>query len=108
MLNHQIFMAYNDSFRRGNKDEAAKPSEIEESFYRDNIRDLLNGIEQSADYELFHAELLREIGRFEEAKDILMRHTSEEDKWVVDAMLRHIEDCDTFPFLLIENGNQVC
>lgn len=28
------------------------------------------------------------MGRFEEARDIPLRHTSEDDRWVVEAMLR--------------------
>ncbi len=107
ILNHQFFMAYNDAFRRWPETKAFPPSKEDEALYKQVIKELLDGIDHSADYELFHAELLRETGRFEEAKEVLFRHKSEEDKWVVDAMLRHINDEDTMPFLLIEKGEVI-
>lgn len=107
ILNHQYFMAYNDAFRRQTETVAFPPSEENEAFYQQVIEELLDGIDQSSDYELFHAELLRETGRFEEAKEVLSHHKNEEDRWVVDAMLRHINDEDTLPFLLIKEGEVV-
>ena len=107
VLNHQYFMAYNDAFRRQPETVAFPPSEEDKAFYLQVIEELLDGIDQSADYELFHAELLRETGRFEEAKEVLSHHTNDEDRWVVDAMLRHINVEDTFPFLLIKEGEVV-
>lgn len=107
ILNHQFFMAYNDAFRRRPEIVAFPPSEEDEAFYQKVIKELLDGIDQSADYELFHAELLRETGRFEEAKEVLSHHKNEEDRWVVDAMLRHINNEDTLPFLLIKEGEVV-
>lgn len=107
ILNHQYFMAYNDAFRRQPETVAFPPSEEDEAFYQQVIEELLDGIDQSSDYELFHAELLRETGRFEEAKEVLSHHKNEEDRWVVDAMLRHINDEDTLPFLLIKEGEVV-
>ena len=107
ILNHQILMAYNDCFRREPEKVAFPPSAEEQTLYLQTVDELLDGIDQSADYELFHAELLREIGKFDEAKGILINHKSEDDKWVVDAILKHIEHCDTAPFLLVENGNQI-
>lgn len=108
ILNHQFFMAYNDAFRRHPEKVAFPPSEEDEVLFKNVINDLLDGIEPSADYELFHAELLREIGRFEEAKEVLSRHKSEGDKWVVDAMAKHINQRDTMPFLLIDKGEIAC
>lgn len=107
ILNHEYFMAYNDAFRRYPETVAFSPSEEDEAFYQKVIEELLDGIEQSPGYELFHAELLRETGRFEEAKEVLSRHNNEEDKWVVDAMLKHINDKDTMPFLLIREGEVI-
>lgn len=107
ILNHQIFMAYNDCFRRNPENVAFPPSEEDVKIYQNTIAELLDGIEKSEDYELFHAELLRESGRFEEAKEVLSNHKSEKDRWVVEAMLKHIDHRDTAPFLLVENGNQV-
>ena len=107
ILNHQYFMAYNDAFRRQTETVAFPPSEEDEAFYQQVIEELLDGIDQSSDYELFHAELLRETGRFEEAKEVLSQQKNEDDRWVVDAMLRHINDEDTLPFLLIKEGEVV-
>ena len=107
ILNHQFFMAYNDTFRRSPETKAFPPSEEDEAFYQQVVEELLDGIDKSADYELFHAELLRETGRFEEAKEVLLHHANEDDQWVVDAMLRHINDKDTLPFLLIKEGEIV-
>lgn len=108
ILNHQFFMAYNDVFRRQPETVAFPPTEEDEALYQRVIEELLDGIEQSADYVLFHAELLRETGRFEEAKEVLSHHQHEGDRWVVDAMLRHIDDKDTLPFLIIKKGVVVC
>ena len=47
---------------------------------------------------------LRDIQWF---RRILENHKSNDDKWVVDAMQRHINDKDTEPFLLINKGKQV-
>lgn len=107
ILNHQLFMAYNDAFRRQPETIAFSPSEEDEAFYHQVIEELLDGIDQSSDYELFHAELLRETGRFEQAKEVLSLHKTEENRWVVDAMLRHINNKDTLPFLLIKEGEVV-
>lgn len=107
ILNHQLFMAYNDLFRRQPEAVVLPPTEEDEAYFHQVIEELLDGIDQSADYELFHAELLRETGRFEEAKEVLSHHKSEDDQWVVDAMLRHINDKDTLPFLLLKEGEVV-
>lgn len=107
ILNHQLFMAYNDKFRRNEANVESYPTEEDERIYFQTIEDLLDGIEQSSDYDLFHAELLREIGRFDEAKAILLQHESDDDKWVVDSMIKHIEAEDSMPFLLIKDGYRV-
>ena len=103
ILNCQCFMTYNDAFRRQPETAAAPPSKEDEAFYWQVIEELLDDV----DYELFHAELLRETGRFEEAKEVLSHHTNEEDRWVVDAMLRHINDEDPLPFPLVKEGDVV-
>lgn len=99
-------MAYNDEFRRNSNASACKLSEEEKNVFEATVQELLDGIDTSADYDLFHAELLRETGRFEEAREILKQHIEEDDIWIVDAMVRHIEDGDILPFLLIENGER--
>ena len=107
ILNHQIFLAYNDIYRRNADKEVVIPADDERVQYGKSIQELLDGIEENHNYELFHAELLRETGNFEEAARILENHKSNDDKWVVDAMQRHINDKDTEPFLLINKGKQV-
>jgi hypothetical protein len=105
ILNHEIFLAYNDSFRR-TPDILESPSKEDEILYAQIIEELLEGIDLSTDFELFHAELLREISRFEEARAVLLHHKLDEDQWVVDAMIRHIEVGDAEPFLLVKDGEQ--
>lgn len=107
IINHQLLMAYNDEFRRNSGTSCKQPEKKDEAVFDATVQELLEGIGTSSDYDLFHAELLRETGRFEEAKEILHKNTAEDDRWVVEAMLRHISDGDTLPFLLIENGNRV-
>lgn len=107
IIGHQLFMAYNDEFRRDRGSSGSVPTGQDKDVFESVVGELLEGIDSSPDYDLFHAELLRETGRFDEARDILLRHTAEDDRWVVDAMLKHIEERDTLPFLLIEDGNQV-
>ena len=107
ILNHQLFMAYNDLFRRNNGAVTSHPSKEEELLYHQVITELLGGIDQSDEFNLFHAELLRESGRFQEAKEVLSRHKIDDDQWVVEAMLQHIEDKDKEPFLLLDGGTQI-
>ncbi|MDE6638006.1 MAG: hypothetical protein K2K32_07210 [Muribaculaceae bacterium] len=108
IINHLLFMAYNDEFRRNQDTSCSNPSEYDKNIFETTVQELLDWIDTSADYDLFHAELLRESGRFEEAREILTQHHEEDDRWVVEAMLKHISDRDTLPFLLIKNGNRVC
>ena len=107
IINHQLFMAYNDEFRRNPNAIGLEPTKEDAVVFNTTIQELLEGIERSVDYDLFHAELLRETCRFEEARMILNQYKKEEDNWVADEMLKHIDDGDSLPFLLIENGNRV-
>ena len=108
MINHLIFMAYNDEFCRHTSDELLKrPTKEDKEVFKTTVDELLEGIGSSDDYDLFNAELLRETGRFDEAKEILVKHKSEDDRWVVEAMLNHIDKGDTEPFLLILNGEKM-
>lgn len=104
ILNHQIFMAFNDCFRREPGKAECQPDDEQTRLYHTTIDELLEGMDQSENFDLFHAELLRELGRFEEAREVLLRHKAEDDKWVVEAMLRHIDKGDAEPFLLMKNG----
>lgn len=107
IINHMLFMAYNDEFRRTDGENSLKtPTEEDQQIFATTVEALLAGMNSSRDYELFHAELLREIGRFDCAKEILMQHDNEDDQWVVEAMLRHINKKDTLPFLLIAGGEK--
>lgn len=107
ILNHQFFLAYNDTYRRNTNGETATPTDEERELYDKSIQDMLDGIEENPSYELFHAELLRETCHLDDAARILKNHKSEDDKWMVEAMLRHIKDNDTEPFLLIYKGEKV-
>ncbi len=107
IINHLLFTAYNDEFRRPDKEKTLKiPTEEDQQIFSTTVEALLSGMNSSRDYELFHAELLREIGRFDEAKEILQWHRNEDERWVAEAMLRHIEKEDTLPFLLIICGEK--
>lgn len=107
IINHLLFMAYNDEFKRYPAALGKYPDDNDIAVFESTVTELLEGIGNSSDYDLFHAELLRETGRFEEATARLLQHADEEDRWVVEAMLKHIERKDKLPFLLIENGNRV-
>ncbi|MDE7347172.1 MAG: hypothetical protein K2N48_10605 [Muribaculaceae bacterium] len=107
IINHELFMAYNDEFRRYPGELGKYPGKEDLEIFDSTVRDLLKGIGKTKDYDLFHAELLRETGRFDEASEVLLMHADEEDQWVVEAMLKHIERRDKLPFLLIENGDRV-
>ena len=106
MLNLQFFMAYNDEFRR-NPDNSKTPSQEDQVLYHRVIQELIKDSKPTPGGKIFQAELLRETGRFDEAKEILTHLDSEDFQWIINAMLRHIEAKDTLPFLLIEDCNQV-
>lgn len=107
ILNHQIFMAYNDCFRRNPDEVAFPPGEEDKNLYGIIIDELLDGLDTKEDFELFHAELLRESGQYEKAKAVLARHNAQDDKWVVEAMLKHIDKRDSLPFMLINQGRLI-
>lgn len=107
IINHELLMAYNDEFKRNPKTTGKQPGSDDIKIFESTVEELLDGIDSSKDYDLFHAELLRETGRFDEATQILLLDATEEDRWVVEAMLKHIERKDMLPFLLIENGEIV-
>jgi hypothetical protein len=64
-------------------------------------------MDSSEDYRLFHAELLRELGKFSEAKALLAANENQDNQWIAGLMLKHIEDSDKRPFLLIMDGERV-
>ncbi|MDE7419536.1 MAG: hypothetical protein K2N35_04945 [Muribaculaceae bacterium] len=107
IINHQLFMAYNDEFRRNQDNESPVPTKEDAEIFEGTVQELLEGIDSSEDYNLFHTELLRETGMFGEAMEILKQNRAADDRWVVEAMMKHIINRDTQPFLLIKNGNRV-
>jgi hypothetical protein len=100
-------MAYNDKFQRSSSDSKPEPSEEDLHIFEDAACELINGMDSSEDYRLFHAELLRELGKFSEAKALLEANESQDNQWIADLMLKHIEDSDKRPFLLIRDGKRV-
>lgn len=107
VLHREFFLTYNDAFRRVSDKTPVPPSEEDEALFNKIVWEMLVPIGKDPDFYLFYAELLREAGRFDDAKKVLLQHEKDEDQWVVGAMLRHIEANDTLPFLLIDNGEQV-
>lgn len=109
VINHQLLMAYNDEFQRIPNDLKLKsvPSEEDMRIHENVAYELLNGIDSSEDFKLFHAELLRELGKFPEAKALLVANNNQEDQWIVNKMLKHVEEYDKRPFLLIKDGKRV-
>lgn len=105
VLNHQIFMTFNDRFRRAPDSLEITGEDL--AIFTRTVDNLLDGIDNSEDYELFHAELLRETRRFEEAKEVLKNHKIKDDELVVKAMLEHINQGDSKPFLLTKGGESM-
>jgi hypothetical protein len=107
VINQQLLMAYNDKFQRTRADSKPEPSEEDLHIFENAACELINGMDSSEDYRLFHAELLRELGKFSEAKVLLEANESQDNQWIADLMLKHIEDSDRRPFLLIRDGKRV-
>lgn len=109
VINHQLFMAYNDKFQRPNNnlEFEAEPSEEDSRFFENAINELIKGLDSSEDSMLFHAELLRELGKFSEAKALLSACENQGNQWIVDKMLKHIEECDKRPFVLFKDGERI-
>lgn len=106
VLDHEILMAYNDIFYR--KKTGRNPNELEKAIRHETLNHLLETmdvIEDNAD--LFHAEVLRELGRYEESLVVLSKHDEPEDEWIVDAMRQHIWRLDSAPFKIVDNDNPV-
>jgi len=71
ILNRELFMAYDECFRSNT--DTTPPNEDDKVLYAQTIKALLDNIGQSPalDSALFHAELLRETGRFPKPKKSL-------------------------------------
>jgi hypothetical protein len=109
VINHQLFMAYNDKFQRPNDnlEFEAEPSEEDLRIFENAINELIKGLDSSEDSMLFHAELLRELGKFSESKALLSACENHGNQWIVDKMLKHVEAHDKRPFLLFEDGIRI-
>ena len=107
VLHREFFLAYNDAFRRFPDKISIPHSEEDDVLFNKVVWEMLVAVGKAPDLYLFYAELLREVGRLDDAKKVLLQHEREEDQCIVDAMLRHIEENDTLPFLLIDNGKEV-
>jgi hypothetical protein len=106
VLNVELVMAYNDKFQRVTDETKSNsmpvPSADDVRVFQDAVQELLDEIGTSKQYTLFRAELLREIGRFSEAKAVLeaMDDADKYEHWVATQMLKHIEQSDKRPFRL--------
>jgi hypothetical protein len=107
VINHQLLMAYNDNFQRTSDDSKPKPSEEDLRVFEDAACELINYTDSSEEARLSNAEFLRELGRFSEAKAQLTAKDNPNTQWIVDKMLKHIEECDKRPFLLYCDGERV-
>ena len=106
-IHYMLLLAYNDTFFRFPEAERL-PSEEDRLLVRETIRTLIGIVQDSPDQTLFHAELLRESGRFEEALQVLDNYSAKDDEIdIVNAMKKHIADKDSKPFLLVEDGVNV-
>lgn len=94
-------------FRRYPEKVAFPPSDEGKEMFISIIKDLLHNIDTSADYELFHSELLRESRQFDEAKAVLAEHKTPDDEWIVRKLVRLCEQQDDLPKLLIKDGEIV-
>lgn len=106
-LHHQYFLAYNDAYRRYPDRATSSPTPEEKEMFHKAIEGLLEGIDRTNEFILFHAELLRETARFDEALQILTQNQNPDDRWVAERMKAHIHRRNTLPFLLINQGHPI-
>lgn len=108
MLDKELFMAYNDEFRRNRNHN--QPTDEDTALYHSCIDSLLLNGQTPLCNPLYQAELLRESGRFTNAA-MLAAHIADDDSemwsdWerlVAKAINRHAEDYDDAPFLLVKD-----
>ncbi|MGM9815661.1 MAG: hypothetical protein ACI304_01210 [Lepagella sp.] len=106
-LRHQYFLAYNDAYRRHPAPADSSPTPEEKEMFHKAIDGLLEGIDRTDEFILFHAELLRETARFDEALQILTQNQNPDDRWVAERMKAQISRRNTLPFLLINQGQPI-
>ncbi len=102
-LDMMLVWAYNDLSRYFGQTSTQGQTDI----YNSIVDELLSPRLVDMIDPLFHVELLRENGRFDEAVEELQSIPSGEHDWIVDAMKSHIADEDTKPFMLICHGNKL-
>ena len=98
-----LVWAYNDLTRYVGQ----TPTQEQTDIYNSVVDELLSPPLVNMIDPLFHVELLREAGRFDEAVEALQSIPSGEHDWITDAMKSHIADEDTKPFMLICHGNKL-
>ena len=106
-LRHQYFLAYNDAYRRHPDRADSSPTPEETELFHEAIDALLDGIDCTDEFILFHAELLREAGRFDQALQVLAQNHNPDDRWVVERMKAQITRRNPLPFLLINQGQPI-
>lgn len=105
-LNLELLMAFNDSFRRDPKPLRPKPGEDDLSLFNQVVDELLEDMGATSQKPILQAELLRETGRFDQAREILSKLDLGDRKWVADAILRKADEGNTVPFKLLDNGKR--
>lgn len=106
-INYMLLLAFNDLFNREEKPENG-PSDTDWLLIREVVQTLIDIVRDSSDQTIFHAELLRETGRFEEALQVLGNYSANaEEIGIVEAMKKHIAERDCKPFLLIGKGQSI-
>lgn len=106
-INYMLLLAFNDLFNREEKPENG-PSDTDRLLIQEVVQTLIDIARDSPDQTIFHAELLRETGRFEEALQVLGNYSANaEDTGIVEAMKKHIAEKDRIPFLLVRNGESI-
>lgn len=104
--------SYNDQFRR----EGYSP--VGEEISREGAADLalfMKATDEAikllpgnkTDYLILKAELYRERGDFESAREFLMKAYIKRHRWVIEPMLYFCNRSDSAPFLLIEKGRNI-
>ena len=106
-LASQLYLAYNDEFRRHPEDVTVPATEEDEALFKEVAEELLIEDDKVKFSPLFRTELMRSLGRFEEAKATLLSFSYGKWQWMADALLRHIEDGNVMPFLFIKDGKVV-
>lgn len=113
--------SYNDEFSRPRPRSAileekncdtisgtfSSPEEDDINLVIDAITTAIKTIGNSEDDRLMKAELLRETGRWQEARKVILSISNNEVKWIVDILLYHIAHKNGNLLPLIINGKKI-